>query len=807
MPAAEYLMRGLRYAFEKIVAKNGSSSRRVVVALPICVLVLSAIELCGQDVDPVPPPRSTISINIADNATLAHLDRFDALLAEQQWQEAIETIRRVIDTSDEQLVHLTPGNDAPPARFRRYVPIATYCKMKLADLSNRSPKALSLYRQQVDPAAARLLDLGKTQRDSEPLQELVTKYFASSHTADALMQLGELSLERGEWTEARGFWEQVSPLTRFPPHGDPKFGEFAGQPLWLITRHLLTADDWQKTLPLLQASDGPSNWLTCSDTKLSLADVHARLALVSILEGNDLRARAEIELVRRLYPNARGQFGGQSGLYVELLTKMLDQSQDWPALPRADGWPIFGRNSERQPISSGPIELANQPRWQIALPIFSGEGEFIGSEGSRVAESPNGLLSVHPIVTHGIVTVQAGASESDIVARRVSDGSVVFGPQELAAGVIALPGLKRSVGVPRFPLSSYESSVFARVGSFPTGTNVDLRLEREAPARIVGLDLNSEGRLAVDLRLEGPLWDAEWAFDGVPISDGNSLYIAMRRRSSARTENHVACFDARTARLRWRKRLVGADTVGSQRSFELTHTLLSLRNRTLYCNTNLGVVAALAVEDGAIQWLTEYPRIDFLNESPDRDTRHLFRDLTPCLLYRDLVIVAASDCDRVFALDANTGILLWVTMPEQAADAIHLLGVGEDYLIASGDYLYWFDVYTGQLVSQFPAPHRNLPGHTKPSPRGHGRGILVDKLVYWPTRESILVFDQRIRPVTIGRLPNATQRIDLLSRGVTGGNLVLTDEVLLIATENRLIAFDRDGKRTNSQLRTDTTDR
>jgi hypothetical protein len=246
--------------------------------------------------------------------------------------------------------------------------------------------------------------------------------------------------------------------------------------------------------------------------------------------------------------------------------------------------------------------------------------------------------------------------------------------------------------------------------------------------------------------------------------------------------------------------IVGGEPAGVQRPFELTHTLLTLRNQTLYCNTNLGVVAALGVKDGAIRWLTEYPRIDLQNENPDRNTQHLFRDLTPCLLYRDLVIVAPMDCDQLFALDVNTGILVWASLPGQAADAIHLLGVGQEHLIASGDYLYWFDVYTGRLMSQFPAPHRSLPGHAKPSPHGYGRGILADKLVYWPTRESIFVFDQRIRQQSQGRTPQVIQKIELASQGVTAGNLVLTDDSLLIAAQNRLIVFDRDAKRIKPEL-------
>ena len=776
---------------------------RSVFAMAASLLALFTVESLAQDVEPAPFPRPTVTINIADNATLAHLDRFHALLAERQWQEAIETIRQVAETSGEQLVLVTRSDTVP--RFFRYLPVVAYCQLQTAELARSAPEALALYRQQIDPVASRLFLSAHETRDKAPLQSLVTKYFASSYSDEALMRLGEYAFERGDWTAARDYWERINPLLRFPAHEDAKFSEFAGQPRWLITRHLETEDDWNQTLPLLQNGSGKASWLAYRDSDLDLAQVNARLTLISILEGNVARAHAEIELIRRLFPEATGEIAGRKGKYTDLLGSLLDESQQWPTTPGGKDWPTFTGNHERQRIAASELDsrgLENlggldptPPRWQLALPTHSGEGELLGSEGSRVAELVAGLLSYHPVVIGETVVVQAGASESDIAARRVEDGSVVFGVEEFTVGTIAAPGLKRSVGVPRYPLSASGNTVYARVGSLPTGTDVDLRQERERPARIVGLDLESEGRLVLELKLVGPPWDSEWAFDGVPVSDGQSLYIALRHRSSVRTENYVACFDARTARLRWRRMLVGAEPAGSQRPFELTHTLLTLREQTLYCNTNLGVVAALSSADGAIKWLTEYPRVDFQNTNPDRNTQHLLRDLTPCLLYRDLVVVAPRDCDRLFALDANTGILIWASLPEQAADAIHLLGVGNEHLIASGDYLYWFDIYTGRLKSQFPAPHRSLPGHAKPSPHGYGRGILVDKHVYWPTRESILVFDQRIHREMLGRTPQPVHKIDLAARGVTGGNLVLHNGSLIIATQDQLIVFDTHEKR------------
>ena len=118
------------------------------------MLLLFAVAASSQDTDSVSLPRPVVSINLADNATLAHLKRFDALLAEQQWNEAVETIRQVAETSGDQLVQVTPSD----RRFRRYLPLATACQMKLIELARSSPKALALYRRQVDPAAKRLLE-------------------------------------------------------------------------------------------------------------------------------------------------------------------------------------------------------------------------------------------------------------------------------------------------------------------------------------------------------------------------------------------------------------------------------------------------------------------------------------------------------------------------------------------------------------------------------------------------------------------------------------------------------------------------
>jgi hypothetical protein len=137
-------------------------------------------------------------------------------------------------------------------------------------------------------------------------------------------------------------------------------------------------------------------------------------------------------------------------------------------------------------------------------------------------------------------------------------------------------------------------------------------------------------------------------------------------------------------------------------------------------------------------------------------------------------------------MDAGDGHVLWSTPAGQAADAVHLLGVGEGRLLASGDYLYWFDVNTGQLVGQFPGGRRAIGPHVGPSPRGFGRGILAGSQVYWPTRNCLYVFDQRY-PVPV------RQPIELTTLGAVGGNLVAAEGSLIIVGANRLMVLRSSG--------------
>ena len=71
-------------------------------------------------------------------------------------------------------------------------------------------------------------------------------------------------------------------------------------------------------------------------------------------------------------------------------------------------------------------------------------------------------------------------------------------------------------------------------------------------------------------------------------------------------------------------------------------------------------------------------------------------------------------------------------------------------------------------------------------PRGWGKGFIEGGIVYFPTHDNIFVFDKRLRADAKAKL---IRIIDLKSRKVTGGNLVVQDDIMLIANQDSLSAF------------------
>ena len=101
--------------------------------------------------------------------------------------------------------------------FAAYVPLREYCQMQLASWHARAPQALELYRQQVDGIATRAYEEALEQGSEIKLQRVVDELLLSSVGDQALLRLGELALERGNYTLARRSWESIHPQLRVFP--------------------------------------------------------------------------------------------------------------------------------------------------------------------------------------------------------------------------------------------------------------------------------------------------------------------------------------------------------------------------------------------------------------------------------------------------------------------------------------------------------------------------------------------------------------------------------------------------------------
>jgi outer membrane protein assembly factor BamB len=365
-------------------------------------------------------------------------------------------------------------------------------------------------------------------------------------------------------------------------------------------------------------------------------------------------------------------------------------------------------------------------------------------------------------------------------------------------------GLAQHVGVARYTLTADGSKVFARLGSpvtVPSPRRAALWLAKDQ-GFLLGLDLATQGKPLEGFPIRPP--GSDWSFEGTPLAHDGASYVAMRRTEAGRSQIFAAAFELQTTataiaddrddnarpggRLKWRTRICSAAPVGGGQFDELTNVLVTLDGGRLYVNTHSGAIAAISAPSGQLLWLLKYPRVA-ARESTDRPGRHLARDLAPCLAWKDLIIAAPADSDRIFALEAATGQLAW-TLPSGAADdAVHLLGVENDVLVASGDFLYWIDASGGRLLTQFPAGHTDGGSQAAPSPRGLGRGLIAGEHIWWPTRQSILIFDVRPDSTNFGPRPRLLREIPLAPRDIAGGNLVIADGILLIATGDRLAAF------------------
>jgi hypothetical protein len=702
---------------------------------------------------PAPAELSAPQVNLIAGATASRLEQARTLAADKNWDEAVDIWRELAADGTERLVDLGDG---------RFVTLRTYCHLQIASLP---AEGLAVYRQRVDTLAEQWYRDGISGRDHRLLSRVVDELFCSTCGDDALLALGELALERADYLTTRRRWEQISPLLRDP----------LGRPVWIALRGIDLDRHWPQVERRWKERASHAQWLAYPDTTIGLADVRARLVLTSIRAGDLVRAALELEMFRRLHSEARGRLGGQEGPYVAALERLLATAGQWPGEARDTSWPTFAGSPTRSPSipKLGPI---TGPAWEKPIELdpnrFWADAQVarLAPFRGRIVDEPmpasDGALACFPATVGGLVlfcdATQFYAADLATGRPAITADGVLYRrpPQRVPAAGIAH-------GIPRHTLTVADNVAYGRVGRVST-TLLDER-DLSPGDQIVGVDLQRDGLLTFSATPD----DGMWSFDGAPLSDGRHVFVAMRRSEIA-PHAYVACFDATTGGQLWRTAIGAADTPAAVRGGEITHNLLTLVGDRIYFNSNLGLVAALDAESGEVCWLRQYERRSAQPSGPaPAGSLHFDRDPAPCLYHDGLIVAAPSDTQNIFAIDADTGRMLWNTA--QLPDALHLLGTVRDNLIVSGNRLWALDVRTGKVKFVWPeSEHAGI--------RGMGRGLVAGDEVFWPTRSEIYVIHgvtgARSRvPISLGAISNS------------GANLAAAQGRLLVAGYDKLMAF------------------
>jgi outer membrane protein assembly factor BamB/tetratricopeptide (TPR) repeat protein len=696
-------------------------------------------------------------------------DTADALLRnatgherDKQWAEAIEIYQRVIQQFGDKVARL-PKLDAaaePGGDSVLYVDIRQFCQRRLAGLP---PEARALYRSRVDTAAERWFRQGLAGRDRAILRRVIDQAFCSSWGDDAVELLGDLAFQDGRFDEAMAAYRR---LVSDQP------GEGAG--------------------------------LVHPDPSVDLPRVAAKKLLCRAALDDNPPGPGELEAFVKAFPGAAGELAGREGPYAEVLATALKLDRLAPAAQPDGRWPTFAGAATRSRVVPGPVDVGSL-QWRVDLErVEPGRGSHRFGRGITTIAGqtrPDRLLAYHPIVLDDQVIL---CDDGGIFAYNLNDRP--DGPPGSPSGTVKVAwrhdeehgsgvpqATRMSVGIPRFTLTAFGDRVYARLGLTTIPFLGRAGISGGSQSYLVAVDRATDGKLlwkrpsgdVIPSRrpADGP--NRNIGFEGSPVADARNVYVALTDRRE-QTSTFVAALDGETGATRWVRYLGAASSdaenifgmggmgmgmgMGGGVSNDFGHRLLSLDGPTLYYQTNLGAVAALDAESGAIRWVATYPRQDRMAGAGHE------RDLNPAVVHDGLVIVAPEDAAAIFAFDAAGGRLVWKTdpLPDEVKLA-HLLGVAKGRLVATGDRVLLFDTKNGKLLHSWPD---NGHGY-----EGYGRGLLAGDKIYWPTRNEIHVLDQAtgLRTEPPIKLQESFQEV--------GGNLAVGDGYLIVAQTDKLVVF------------------
>lgn len=759
------------------------------------------------------------------------LEQIDQLVQTEQWEELIDLLVRTIDESAGRLI-AEPQRDEFQETIVRWVPLERYLQDRLLRWGVEHPDLLRAYRQRYDAIAKRRLDDARRRGDCLAAMRLADELLATSSGDEALLLVGDLAMDRG-W-----YWAAISYLRRIDARWQACAEGGVDEPVAALGWELVwermgraagetpTASIVERVAKQIAERRVEQGWPFASyvGTDIDQAEVGLRLVVAYMATGERGTAAGLAAMCRQCYPTSRLWYRGierEGGeVWDVLLAEIQSPLRHFSAIGPAatdDGFTTVGGQATR--VSTvGPLrDLESSPRWWWAYP--ESHSELTGDKEKLrqyPAEQPVGRANsqwggVHVAIHRGTVIVPL---EDQLFGLKLATGQVWPDAQAGQPIVVAplpatrLPetGLMPYDGQMQHTVSVADGRVAMRSGAVVSGWLPVMR-PRSGASQVTVVDLQREGKLLPGYPLMGSSTTSAAAieggaadgsvveFEGTPLLVGQRMYVGITQRDDALMTAAVRCYDVASGVMLFQSPIVSASraivTDSGQRAGQnrVARGLVSYREGTVFYHGDGGAIAALDAETGELRWVVRYPRAELAEGGYWRRRRGARRECSPVALVGPLAIAGPADSDRLLAVDASEGRLIWATAPGSADDCQGVLGDNGRQLIVGGDRLYWIERDSGRIVASWPANSTQQPQGSLAQPRGAGRGLLAGQQVYWPTADALWVFAATLGEREGEFVVVPERRIELQGLGLEGGNLAAGRGWLLIAGSRGIAAF------------------
>jgi outer membrane protein assembly factor BamB len=577
---------------------------RAVRASTTALILLTASSAGAQPGNLAPDPATLRGDSIQTRKRLAEAEQ---KLLGGKAADAADDIQRILDESADDLITL----DGKQYRSARWVAHSL--------LSRLPADALRAYQDRIEQPALQLLEQAKRTRDPRPLFQLLDRYFVSRPADPALLLLGDLLFERGEFRAAE--------------------------------------DVWRRLLPDAGAD------IVYPGSKADPALIRARIALAVIFQHEPDRAKEALATFKQKHPGATGTLAGRTGPLLDTLEAFRTSTPKLvPDATSGTAWPTYGGAMDRAGRVPGGIPNAwpSRPTWTAFIPP---QDPMFARPAPQPARQPFG----HPIIVDGEVFVSDGVR---IYGFNLQSGEQTrfYRPEKLN-----LPQNGR-VLEPICTLTASGGLLYARMGvsAVRAPESAGGKVPTESVLMCLSPKLTELWRLAPP---EDEKVAAAW--EGAPLVSGRRLWAVYAKFEGGRTIHVAVCYDPADPdpapdRPAWVTELCDSPlpVTGGDRNRQ---ELLTLTGRHLVFCSNGGAVVAVDAFTGRRAWGFRYPRT---RKTPPGATG----DPAPAVAFGGRVYVAPADGEAVYALDAETGRLVWESGPTEGA---RILGVSRGRLIVT----------------------------------------------------------------------------------------------------------------------------